>query len=867
MLTRLVAYARGLLARGRVSRELQDELRFHLDQEIEANRSRGLSLAEARRRALADLGGLTQTAESVRAIRSMGLSRVQMDLRDALRGLRGGRGTTVLAFIILTLTMAAGTVTFSVVDAVALRPLPYGSPERLISISSPGASPGQLFPPGPRDYFSWLESARTLESLGAARLADSLHLQVDGMTETVSAKEVTANLFGVLGVRPAAGRFFGPEDQRPGGPAKVILSHALWVHRFGSDPGVIGRPLTIDQGTREVVGVMPEGVWYPITGIPPDVYIPYAPTAAERSNSLCCMFVVGRLRPGVSVEQARADVNRVSGAVVLPLQDQVVGPAKTWLLLLLAAVGFVLLVACVNVANLLLARATSRARELATREALGASRRRLAVGLLLEGLILALASAAAAIVTSFWGVEIAKASLPPGLTRVSTISVDGRVMAASIAAAVVCGLVFASAPAWLATRSDLVGVMKASGGSVIGGRRRDRSLSAFLVADVAFVCVLLVATTLVVTSFVMVTTADLGFDRHNVMTIEYRRALTALAAADRPAAAASLRADLVERARSVPGVTAAAISGVAPLAGGPARYRLTIPGFGDTKRDDMLDTQPVSLEYFSVMGIQLLRGRMFQLSEGTSAPRVILINEVAARRFFADRDPVGQVVTLRGPTTIIGVVRGIHFMGPEAAMRPAMYMPADQDAQSFLLRPPFTDGNLVVRINRDPRMLAAAVREAIRPALGGEPNQPQFVDDDFRRLTAGRRFNAGLMTTFGLIAVAIGAIGVYGTTAFFVARQVRAIGLRMALGASPRDVMRSVLRDALRLVVLGVGVGLAGAWAVSNAFTSFVFGVRPADPMVYLAVGGFIAVVGFAAALVPALRAARLDPLTALRQE
>jgi predicted permease len=577
------------------------------------------------------------------------------------------------------------------------------------------------------------------------------------------------------------------------------------------------------------------------------------------------MIVVGRLRRGVSVEQARADLQRISSAVVLPLHDQVVGPAKTWLVLVLAAVGFVLLVACANVANLFLARGTTRAHEFATREALGASRRRLAVGLLLEGLILALASAAAAVVLSFWGVEIAKSNLPRGLTRVSTISIDGRVLFVSIAAAVLCGLVFASAPAWLAARSDLMGLMKGSGGPLVGGRRRDRALSAFLVADVAIVCVLLVATTLVVTSFRLITTADLGFDRQNVMVLEYQRSLKEVAEADRPAAAVALRADLLARARSVAGVTNVAISsgGGTPLSGSSVRYGFTIPGVGEIKGDDMPETNMVTPDYFRVMGMQVIRGRMFQASDRAGAPRVMLINDVAARRFFPDRDPVGEVVTFRGPTTIVGVLRGVHFDGPESEVRPAMYVPADQEPD----RSETAFGSIVVRTSRDPRGLAAAVREAIRPALGREPARTQFVDDYFRRLTAGRRFNAGLMAAFGLIAVVIGAIGVYGTMAFFVAQQVRAIGLRMALGASPSVVMGSVVRGALQRVALGVVIGWAGAWAASSALESFVFGIRSTDPTVYVAVGGFLALVGFAAALVPALRASRLDPLAALRVE
>jgi putative ABC transport system permease protein len=802
------------------------------------------------------------------------LTRLSVDLRSALRGLRAGRGTTVLAFVILMLTMAAGTVTLSVVDAVALRPLPYASPDRLVSISLPSRTVGTVLPATPKHYFSWLDSATTFELLGAARFVAARRLEVDGVVETLATREVSANLFDVLGVHPAAGRFFDSAHERPGGPAGVILSHALWVRRFAADSGVIGREFMFGHEVRHVVGVLPQGVSYPITlGPPPDIYIPYIVTAAERSNDRATsMMVVGRLRSGVSVEQARADVQRLSSAVVQPLHDRVVGPAKTAMLLVLASVGFVLLVACANVAILFLIRATTRVRELATREALGASRSRLAIGLLVEGLILALASGAAGLVLSFWGVEIAKLNLPRGLTRVSTIAVDGRIVIASIAVAVLCGLVFASGPAWLAGRSDLVQLMKSGGGGLLGDRRRHRWLSVFLVADVGIVCILLVATTLVVTSFVLITTADIGFDRRNVMTLSYQRPLDRVAGAERPAAAAVLRREILDRVKSLPGVSHAAISDApGPLSGVTTRHSIIIPGIGQTSYDEMPQKRAVTPDYFEVMGMQLLRGRLFEDSDRVGAPLVMLINDIAAHRFFAGRDPIGEVVTYLGPTTIIGVLKSVHFDGPEGEVRPELYTPLDQEPYENVgvvsEGGAVTGGSLIVRTTRDPQALASAVRDAVRLSLNAEPPQPEIVDDYFRRLTAGRRFNAMLMTTFGLIAVAIGVIGVYGTMAFVVTQQVSAIGLRMALGASPSRVMHSVLRTALGRVALGIASGLAGAWAASRALTSVVFEIRPTEPAVYIAVAGFLTVVGFAAALVPAKRAARLDPLTALRHE
>jgi putative ABC transport system permease protein len=804
------------------------------------------------------------------------VSGLPLDLRDAVRALWSGRSTTLIAFTLLTLTMAAGTIIFSVVDAVALRPLPYGAPQRLASLTAPSPVAGRYYPPSPQDYFAWLDGARTFESLGSARVTQSLVFENGGAVTSLRTQAITANLFHVLEVRPALGRFFATEDERAGGSPVVILSHDVWVHTFLADRGVIGKRVTFGRESREVVGVLPEGVSYPIgSGAPAEVYVPYVPSVADRSPAAPrrgFISVVGRLRPGVTIEQARADANRLAGAVVVPLHDFVVGPAKTWLMLVLAAVGLVLLVACANVANLLLARGTTRVHDLATREALGASRGRLAAGLLLEGVLLALASGAAAVVLSFWGVAIAKASLPPGLTRVSTIAVDSRVLATSMAIAVLCGLVFASAPALFAARSDLATAMKTSSGQLIGGRRRDRALNAFLVADIAIVYVLLIATTLIVASFRQITTADLGFDRENLVAISFVHPLKGVNKSELPVSVALFRAHLLQRAKSVRGVTGAAITNVSsPLSGSEVRYSIGIPGYGEMKLDEAPLTYAVTPDYFRVMGMQLVRGRWFQDADRAGAPLVMIINDVVARRYFPGRDPIGQVVTFRGPTTIVGVSRAVHVNGPEAEVRPEIFTPLDQESNVAMedrsLGGLVTMGNLLVRTSTDPRLLTPAIRAAITPALGREALSNQFIEDHFRRITAVRRFNARLMALFGVISIAIGAIGVYGTMAFFVAQQVRGIGVRMALGASPSLMLRSVLQGAARRVALGVAIGTAAAWATAGALKSFVFGIEPRDTIVYLAVAGFLMIVALAAAFGPAVRAARVDPLTALRYE
>ena len=789
------------------------------------------------------------------------LTRVLVDLREAWRGLKGGRGTSLLAFTLLSVTMAAATVTFSVVDGIALRPLPYGNPDRLVGMSFQSVfnRPSLVHPAG---YFEWVDATRAFAGIGASRFVPPLTLNRDGSLEELSARKVTVNLFDVLQVRAMLGRSFGPEHGRSGGPAVVMLSHDAWLRHFGGDRSVVGRRVRFDDTVRDVIGVLPADVTFPITaGKPPDVYVPYVVTEADRGNDRALvMSVVGRLRDGISLEQARADVVRVATreVVVMPLHDQVVGPARTWLLLVLAAIAAVLLVACANVASLLIARAAMRSRDIATREALGASRARLAAGLLLEGLTLALASAAAGVVLSYWGLRGMIALLPAGLTRVSAIAIDGRVLLVCAGAALACGLLFSSAPAWLTRRTDLVSTLKGTGGGVLSDRLRARWLSGFLVANVAFVCMLLVASTLVVASFVRVTTADLGFDRHNIVRLS---PLSTDLRQEFAAVGPSVHDALLARIRAVPGVVAAAIAenGTSPMSGSSVRYSLEIPGAPPMAQEDWLETNMVSPDYFRVMGMRVVRGRVFDETARAGTPGVMVINEVAARRFFHGRDPIGQIVTFRGPTTIIGVIGGVNYDGPEAQQRPAMYVPIAQQPKARL-------GTLFVRTQADPRPMQDALTAAVREQTGRD-SDVRYVDDDFRKTTEVRRFNALVMIIFGVIAVLIGALGVYGAMAFFVARQVRTIGLRMALGASPARVRRSVLRDALVRVAAGSVAGLVGAWVASGALRSLVFGLSPTEPIVYLATALFIAVIGVAAALIPARRAARLDPLTALRHD
>lgn len=793
--------------------------------------------------------------------------RIAVDVRNAVRGLHADRRSTLMSFGILTAALTLGSVTFAIVDAIVLRPLPYGTPERLVSVSQPTQAPRVQGLVSPAMYSTWADDNLTLDNLAAARVVSASRVDVGETTHVLSAIGVSTNLFEVLAVRPLLGRLFEPADEQVGAPRRVILAHGVWTKLFRSDPGVIGRRLAVGREAVEIIGVLPRDVAFPITSaLSPDVYVPYTLTPVERIKTGPALFVVGRLRLGVSVEQARADFGRFTSAVLIPLHERVAGPSRAWLLLALAAIGAVLLVACVTVATLLLAHTTIRASEFATREALGASRLRLATSLVLEGVLISVASLGTALILSQWCLGIAKASLPPGFARVSAIAINERVLFMAFAVALLASVTFSGAPAWVASRSNLMGVMKAAGGQVIGERHRDRLLSALLIVNLAFVYLLLVSATFVVGGFIRATTVDLGFDPRNLMVLPFYRSLAAVEARDRAAASMALRRELLSRATTVPGVIEAAIStgGPTPLSEGSVRYSVRIQGLTGTSTEEMLDTYLVTPSYFRVMSMALKTGRLLETSDGSGAPLVIVITDIAARRFFQNREPVGSVIEFLGqPRTIVGVLRDVRHDGPEVDARPALYAPIDQGPTVADI----TFGALIVRTSQDVRRHAGAVREAIRPVLAEEPYSAGFVEDDFRRLTASRRASARLMGSFGVLAVALGVFGVYGTVAFFVARRIRVIGLHLAIGASPSSVLRSVLWDSLERVGFGVGLGLVSAWMVSRLLESFVFGMGVTDPTIYAAVAGVLVLIGLAASFFPALRASRVDPVAVLRQD
>lgn len=784
---------------------------------------------------------------------------------------------------ILTVGIAAATVTFSVVDAVALRRLPFESPEQLVAIARADRGGSRLGVVAPQDFFTWQTQATAFESLAASGPWTLTYTPEGGTPERLITQRITSNLLDVLKVAPARGRGFTPENEVTGNDQVVILSHPAWQRRFGGDPAIIGRRITFGKETREVVGVLPAGFTYPIgPANATEAYVPHVPRANDRDHGTpgrsYYLQVVGRLRPAATLELADQQVTgattnvvaaypnqsfwKDARPVVQPLHDFVVGPAQRWLLLVLGAVALVLVIAYVNVANLLLARATARAREFAVRTALGASRSRVMRTLMTESLLLSLIASAAGILLAFWGVSIATASLPAGLARASTIAIDLRVLAVAVGAAVATGVLFGAIPAWYGARADVMSVMKQGGAALGAGRGRARWQRVLLVSELAFVVTLLMATALFVTSFVNVVRADLGFSRERLVGYRLSRSLSTVEKDARRPAAESFVRDAITRARAVPDVEDAAfIDGGLPLFGMMATYSIKIESYGPISGADQLALKEVTPGYFGVAGIRLISGRIFEAS-GPGAPNVAVINEEAAQRFFRGRNPVGEVITFREPTTIVGVVSSVRMSGPEVDLRPELYLPLHQHDVGM----GSISGDVIVRLA--PGGSVQAVQAALQEMTSsGQPPRISDLEERFRELTADRRFNASLMTMFGVLALVMAAAGVYGLTSFVVGQQTRSIGLRLAIGATTGRIFRGVLADSGRLLAIGVVIGLASGWAVSRLFASVVFGVTGGEAWLYAAVALTLAVTCLAAAIVPAWRASRVDPVFALRTE
>jgi predicted permease len=822
---------------------------------------------------------------------------VRTDFVNAFRSLRASSSFTLVALAVLGLGIGAGTAIFSVVDAVVLRGLPFDEHDRLGVIYEKDTRHAVTFGLGnvtPQTYLDWRRLQQPFTAV-AAVAGTQFRLKTEGGEPAdARAQRVTAEFFSVLRLAPALGRIFNSADEVDGQHRVAILTYGFWQRRYGGSPDVIGRTIDLSEDTYQIVGVMPAWFSYPVgSDRPADLLVPLAFSKDDRVKGGSHNYnytVIGRLKDGVSFKQASDEMWRLSEQLdaqdpkwapgrrgyVITLHEHLVGKVRGWMLMLLGAVVLVLLIACANVANLMLVRATGRTREMGIRAALGASPARLVRGLVVEGVVLSTGGALIGLALAQIGVRILRLWLPYGLPRVANIAIDLRVLAAAAAAALVTGVVFGIVPAFQSARPDLSGALKEGGRSATAGGRAQLVRSILVVAEVALAVVLLVGAGLFGGSFVRLMRVDTGFDYHNVITYSIGLRWASGQKLDdefaaRNAAYATQVMDAVRHVRGVEQV--AAVSGGLPLTGSWSRTSVELPGRGEMAatedqrlamkgEGDDIDRRSVSPDYLQLMRIPLRKGRYLTADDRAGSPMVAVINEAAAQRYWPGRDPLGQHFKMNDKDwTVVGVVGNIHHLGPEIAPRQECYIPIAQERQFGVA--------LVVRTAGDAMSILPSVKAAIwsvnpEQRLTAESfTLEQYMD----RLVAQRRFNMAVLALFGVLGLVIAAVGIYGVMAYVVAQRTNEIGVRMALGASRANVVAMVLQRAAILMAIGLVVGGAGAWSLSATVKTFLFGVEPTDPRIFAAAVAVLASAGLLASALPARRAASVDPLVALRSE
>ena len=866
--------------RDRFDRELEEEMRFHLAMKAEEYVAAGMTHEEALRAARRQFGNETRMREMSRETWGFAmLDTLLQDLRFGARVLARHKGFTAVAVLTLALGIGANTAIFSVVNAVLLRPLPYENSHELVQIW--GTQPQlDTAPMSPANFLDWREQNRVFERV-AAYTGQNFNLSGVDEPERIRATRVSADLFELLRVRPKLGRAFLAEEDQYGGHRVVILSHALWQRRFGANPEILGKTLTLNDQSYVVVGVMPPDFSFPRTTT--EMWTPIAFSPGERgTRNTNYISVLARLKPGVTLEQARSEMEALArrqqeqypeantgiGVKLISYKEQVVGNTRPILLLLLGAVGFVLLIACANVANLLLARAAGRRKEMAVRSALGAGRRRVIRQLLTESVLLALVGGGLGLLLALWGINLLVALQPANIPRLAELRIDRGVLLFASALSLLTGIAFGIAPALQATRLDLNDALKEGGKGTGEGGSRQRLRSILIVSEIALSLVLLIGAGLTIKSFWRLIQVDPGFNPEHTLTMVVTLPTTRYADAGRQVA---FFQQAVERVSNLPGVDAAGVTTDIPLFGGNSTgFNVEgDPPYAPGQRP-LVEYRSVSPGYFRAMGIPLLRGRTFTEQDRGDAPGVVIINETLARRYFPGADPLGKRLGFSGPTDwreIVGVARDTRNYGLDEEVKPEAYMPYTQSAPGYLAGS-ISGMILVARTASDPQGMSAAVKREVQ---GLDSNLPVYniktMEQHLAESTAQRRFNMLLLTVFAGVAVLLAVFGLYGVMSYMVSQRTREIGLRMALGAQARDILGMAVRQGLVLIIIGIGVGLAGALALTRVMSGLLYGVGATDPATFAAIVLLLAFVSLVACYIPARRATRIDPLTALKYE
>jgi putative ABC transport system permease protein len=842
---------------------------------MEEKVGKGMAPEEARYAALRELGGVEQIKEECRDVRRVNyIENFIQDARHGFRMLARNLGFTTVAVLTLSLGIGANTAIFSVVNAVLLRPLPYKDSNRLVWLSEtdPRERSGDM-PVSPPTFLDWRSQARSFEAL-AAYSEGAFVVTGRGEPEKVASAAVSGNFFALLGVRPALGRGFLPEEDQVQSRPVVILSDEFWGSRFGSDLGIIGRGITLDGRSYQVVGVAPPRFNYP-PGT--QIWTPLMPTMADglTIRGAHILDVLGRLKKGVALSRATAELNTVQrriaqqdsdyrnyGVHVVPLQEHIVGDVRLPLLVLLGAVGFVLLIACANVANLYLARAATRGREMAIRVALGASGGRVVRQLLTESMIIASAAGALGTLLAAWGVDALVALSPQKLPRADEISVNSQVLAFALVVSVLAGLVFGLAPALQAKKLDPTAGLKGEGFRLIGGPGRNRLRNLLVVSETALALVLLVGAGLVINSFARLLRVNLGFRPQHV--IAFRLALAASRYPD-PRHQAAFFQQLLERIKALPDVRSLGMGTNLPISGQSMKSPVIIEGRpappGERRRVQQAVVDP---GYFGALGIRLESGRSFIEHDSEEAAPVVMVNQAFVRQFFPGENPIGKRLrTLFGKPVmreVVGVVGDVKHEGPSEATPPEVYVPYAQEPGPYM--------TIVVRTDADPAATIPAVRSAVLTIDKDQPlDQVATMESLLSESMAQPRFYSFVLGVFAAMALALTAVGIYGVMSYSVTQRVHEIGIRLALGAEQGDVLRLVIGQGLVLTVIGMTAGLAGAFALTRVLASLLFGVHPTDPVTFVAVSLLLTTVAMCASYIPARRATKVDPMVALRYE
>jgi putative ABC transport system permease protein len=800
------------------------------------------------------------------------------DARYAVRMLVKRPGFAAIAIFTLALGIGATTAIFTVVEAVLLRPLPFADPGRLVQLTIRGAD-GESYPLPDTDFLAWRAQHEAFDAIAVYDNGQALSLTGDGQPERIIAANVTDGFFTTLGVAPAAGRVFQAGDDAPGAPKTVVLSHGFWQKRFHGDPGVIGRTVMLDATTHTIVGVMPASFAFPGTDLDAWRILTMAPPARRGPFYTTG---VGRLKRGATLQQARANVDVVAAGLkrehagpnawrfsLVPLHDAVVGDVRRILYLLFGAVGFLLLIATANVANLLLARAASRQREIAVRGALGAGRARIVAQLVTESVVLAVLAGALALAVAAVGTRALIAIAPEGIPRIGEVGMNVPVFAFTLAVATMCGLAFGIVPASRVSRTPLVEALKEGGrgGTASAGHRRIQR--ALVVAEIALALMLSVGAGLMIRSVAALARVNPGFAPSHLLTFQLS---LPQARYETPQKVAAFYDTLQPKLEALPSVQSVG-------------YAVSLPPDVLSMTDNFMvegQTLPpnqsapvapllfVNDEYFKTLGVPLVAGRFFNARDTLDAPGVVIVNETLARRFFPGVDPVGRRLKDGGPErpigpnnpwmTVVGVVGDVKYSGLDAAPEPAFYLSYRQNPQ--------TRRFVVLRSASDPKALVQSIRTAVNAVDRDLPFARVWTIDELMTLSmAAPKFRTTLVSVFALVGLMLAAIGIYGVMAYAVAERTHELGLRVALGATTGDVMRLVLREALVLSAAGLAIGLGGAFATTRLMGALLFGVAPTDLTTFASMAAAIVATALVASYVPARRAMGVDPMVALRYE